>query len=89
MPALTPSLMPQELRKSGVSNGRVFLADVEFKEAKELFHRLGVVSLPWIMHISPTVNVGADGVIKTKPDDVVSDPSWCYWCCCPPHAHLQ
>ena len=68
---------PQELRKSGVGQGRVFLADVEFKESKQLFHRLGVASLPWIMHIGPSVNVGADGVIKIRPDDVVSVPMSC------------
>lgn len=73
----------QALQTSGLANGRVFLADVEFKESKPLFHRLGVTTLPWIMHIGPSQSVGADGVVSLKPGEVVStvayEPhsSWC------------
>jgi oligosaccharyltransferase complex subunit gamma len=60
----------QEVRKSGKSG--VFFVDLEFKESKSIFHRLGVQSLPWIVHVNPNVAVGADGVIKFKQDDTVS-----------------
>lgn len=46
--------------------------NLEFKESKAIFHRLGVQSLPWIVHVNPNVPVGADGVIKFKQEDVVS-----------------
>lgn len=46
--------------------------DLEFKESKAIFHRLGVQSLPWIVHVNPHVHVGSDGVIKLKQEDVVS-----------------
>ena len=59
----------QEVKKSAKSG--VFFVDLEFKESKAIFHRLGVQSLPWIVHVNPNVPVGADGVIKFKQDDVV------------------
>ena len=61
----------QALQSSGLASGRVVLADVEFKESKPLFHRLGVNTLPWIMHVSPTQSVGGDGVVNVKPGEVV------------------
>lgn len=58
------------------SNSRgVFLADLEFKESQAIFHRLGVKSLPWIVHLSHNVQVGLDGVIKFKHSDVVRQTS--------------
>ena len=61
----------QALQTSDLSSGQVFLADIEFKESKPLFHRLGVNTLPWIMHISPSQSVGGDGVVSVKPGEVV------------------
>ena len=69
---LTPlCFLLQALQTSGLASGRIFLAAIEFKDSKPLFHRLGVNTLPWIMHISPSQSVGSDGVVSVKPGEVV------------------
>lgn len=62
-------LLATEVKKSGKPG--VFFVDLEFKESKAIFHRLGVQSLPWIVHVNPNLPVGADGVIKFKQDEVM------------------
>ena len=60
--------------KSGKGEGRVFFTELEFKESQALFHRLAANSLPWIVHVSPSLNIGSDGPLKIKHEDVVSVP---------------
>ncbi len=62
----------QEVLKSGKGEGRVFFTELEFKESQALFHRLAANSLPWIVHVSPSLNIGSDGPLKIKHEDVVS-----------------
>jgi hypothetical protein len=69
--------MLQALRASGEHS--IFMADMEFKESKAVFHRLGVMSLPWVVHLGANLPVGQDGVIKFKHNDVV----------CPCHKAVQ
>ena len=64
----------QEVQKSGKGEGRVFFAELEFRESQALFHRLAANSLPWIVHVSPALNIGSDGPFKVKHEDVVSVP---------------
>lgn len=67
-------LLLQELLKAEKGAGKVFLAELEFKESQALFHRLAANSLPWIVHLAPTLNIGNDGLLKIKHEDVVSQP---------------
>ena len=60
------------MQKSGKGEGRVFFAELEFKESQALFHRLAANSLPWIVHLPPALNIGSDGPLKIKHEDVVS-----------------
>ena len=62
----------QEVQKSGKGEGRVFFVELEFKESQALFHRLAANSLPWIVHVSGSLNIGSDGPLKIKHEDVVS-----------------
>lgn len=62
----------QEVQKAGKGEGRVFFAELEFKESQALFHRLAANSLPWIVHLPPALNIGSDGPLKIKHEDVVS-----------------
>ena len=41
----------------------VFLATLEFEDAREAFHRLGVDTLPWVVTLAPSVPVPDDGEI--------------------------
>ena len=65
-------MLLQEVQKSGKGEGRVFFAELEFKESQALFHRLAANSLPWIVHVSGALNIGSDGPLKIKHEDVVS-----------------
>ena len=60
------------MQKSGKGEGMVFFAELEFKESQALFHRLAANSLPWIVHVPPGLNIGSDGPLKIKHEDVVS-----------------
>ena len=62
----------QEVQKSKEGAGKVFFAELEFKESQALFHRLNANTLPWIVHVSPGLSIGADGPLKIKHEDVVS-----------------
>ncbi len=74
----------QEVLKSGKGGGRVFFTELEFKESQALFHRLAANSLPWIVHVSPSLNIGSDGPLKIKHEDVVSVPIHLkVWACLP------
>ena len=49
----------------------MFLADIEFRDSQELFHRLGAKSLPFIFQVLPQTHVEGDGNIKLRPDDLM------------------
>ena len=65
----------QEVQTSKKGLGKVFFAELEFKESQALFHRLNANTLPWIVHVSPGLNIGADGPLKIKHEDVVGLPT--------------
>ena len=51
--------------------GKLFFAQIEYKRSAELFHRLGVNSLPYIFRLSSSFPVEADGTIKLRTDEVM------------------
>ena len=61
----------QEVQTSKKGAGKVYFAELEFKESQALFHRLNANTLPWIVHVSPSLSIGADGPLKIKHEDVV------------------
>ena len=53
------------------ATGKLFFVDIELKASGELFHRLGVSTLPYVFRLPSTMAFEADGRIKIKPDDVM------------------
>ncbi|CAK0762797.1 hypothetical protein CVIRNUC_002993 [Coccomyxa viridis] len=64
-------LLAKEVQKTKEGAGKVFFAELEFKESQALFHRLNANTLPWIVHVSPGLSIGADGPLKIKHEDVM------------------
>ena len=44
---------------------------IEYQRNGQLFHRLGVNSLPYIFRLSPSFPIEADGTIKLRTDEVM------------------
>ncbi|CAD7704795.1 unnamed protein product [Ostreobium quekettii] len=57
---------------AGDAAGRVFFAEMEFRESKEIFERLGADSLPFIFHVAPGFAVGRSGPIGVPEGDRMS-----------------
>lgn len=57
--------------RNTTATGKLFFTQIEYKRSTELFHRLGVNSLPYIFRLSSTFPIEADGTIKLRPDDVM------------------
>ena len=51
--------------------GKLFFAEIEYKRSAELFHRLGINSLPYIFSLSSSFSVDTDGTIKLRSDEVM------------------
>ena len=49
--------------------GKLFFMQIEYKRSGQLFHRLGVNSLPFIFRLSPSFPIEADGTVKLRSDD--------------------
>jgi oligosaccharyltransferase complex subunit gamma len=49
----------------------LFFATLDFEQAREAFHRLGVQSLPWVISVSPAAAVPAEGDIELLGDAVM------------------
>ncbi|KAK9803487.1 hypothetical protein WJX73_007543 [Symbiochloris irregularis] len=53
------------------ATGKLFFALVEYRRSGQLFHRLGVTSLPYIFRLASSFQIEADGTLKLRSEDAM------------------